>query len=221
MSIYLNGVEAPLPEGEHVLWQGSPSRGALALHAFHVRKIVVYFAALIALSALFAQSETEPMKFFMGSAKWLLLGGAMAAMFAYTVATLSSRTTLYAITERRVVMKVGIALPVVLNIPLHIIDGVDVKRRADGSGDLSLRLANKSRVAYAVLWPHARAWHVRYPQPLLRGLPNIDAVGATLKQALMSSAVGVESVTPSTERANPEQTVGGVSAGQSPAFATS
>ena len=172
MSTYLNGVESPLPEGEQVLWQGTPGRNALALNAFHARKIAIYFLVLIALSAAFAGGEAEPMKFFLASAKWLLLGGAMATAFAYTVAAMSSRTTLYAITERRVVMKVGIALPVVLNIPLHIIDGVDIKRRADGSGDLSLRLGNKSRVAYAVLWPHARAWHVRYPQPLLRGLPQ-------------------------------------------------
>lgn len=220
MSAYLDGVEAPLPDGEHVLWQGKPGRNALAINAFHARKIAIYFAALIALSAGFAYNEAHPMTFFLASAKWLVLGGAMATAFAYTVAALSSRTTLYAITERRVVMKVGIALPVVLNIPLHIIDGVDVKRRADGSGDLSLRLGNKSRVAYAVLWPHARAWHVRYPQPLLRGLPNIDAVGATLKQALLHSADGVESSNPTSERTAPEP-VGGAAVGPTPVFATS
>lgn len=219
MSTYLTGVEAPLPEGERVLWQGSPGRNALALHAFHARKIAIYFVALIALSGAFAQSEPDPMKFFLSSAKWLFMGGAMATLFAYTVAALSSRTTLYAITERRVVMKVGIALPVVLNIPLHIIDAVDVKRRSDGSGDLALRLGNNSRVAYAVLWPHARAWHVRYPQPLLRGLPNIDAIGATLRDALMSSAVGVENSV-ATEKVAPAIAVGSP-AGQSPVFATS
>lgn len=221
MSTYLNGVEAPLPEGEHVLWQGAPGRNALALHAFHARKIAIYFAVLIALTAAFAQSEPEPMAFFVSSAKWLLMGGAMATLFAYTVATLSSRTTLYAITERRVVMKVGIALPVVLNIPLHIIDGVDVKRRADGSGDLSLRLGNQSRVAYAVLWPHARAWHVRYPQPLLRGLPNVDVVGATLKNALMASTVGAENSVATPEKFAPAIAVGGSPAAQTPVFATS
>ena len=186
MSTFLEGVESPLPDGESILWQAKPERSALALHAFHARKIALYFLALICLSAIFARGEAEPLTFFLNSAKWLALGGAMACTFAFTVAALASRTTLYAITERRVVMKIGIALPIVLNIPLNIIDGVDIKRRPDGTGDVALRLANKSRVAFAVLWPHARAWHVRYPEPLLRGVTNVDAVGATLKQALQS-----------------------------------
>lgn len=204
MSTFLDGVEAPLPDGETILWQAKPARNTLALQAFHARKIALYFGALICLSAAFASNEAEPLKFFLSSAKWLALGASTACGFAFTVATLAARTSLYAITERRVVMKIGIALPVVLNIPLHIIDGVDVKRRADGSGDLALRLANKSRVAFAVLWPHARAWHVRYPQPLLRGLADIDAAGATLKQALLLANAGTVSDSPPAGRAVPE-----------------
>lgn len=220
MSTYLEGVESPLPDGEAILWQAKPSRGALALHAFHARKIALYFTALICVSAFLARGEAAPLQSFLASAKWLVLGGAMASAFAYTVATLSSRTTLYAITERRVVMKIGIALPVVLNIPLHVIDGVDIKRRADGSGDLALRLANKSRVAFAVLWPHARAWHVRYPEPLLRGLRDVDAVGATLRLALLSATAGTVSDSPPVERAIPELVAAGVQA-TAPALATS
>lgn len=220
MSAFLEGIEAPLPEGESILWQAVPSRNALAVHAFHVRKIAFYFGLLICFSAVFARGEAEPLQFFFASAKWLVVGGAMACGFAYTVAALAARTTLYAITERRVVMKIGIALPVVLNIPLHIIDGVDVKRRSDGSGDLALRLANKSRVAFAVLWPHARAWHVRYPEPLLRGLINVDAVGVTLKQALLSATAGTISDSPRVERDIPELS-GSAAKAPSPALATS
>lgn len=220
MSTFLEGVEAPLPDGETILWQAMPSRNALAVHAFHARKIAFYFGALICLSALFTKGEAEPLHVFFASAQWLAVGGAMACAFAYTVAALTARTTLYAITERRVVMKIGIALPVVLNIPLHIIDGVDVKRRSDGSGDLALRLANKSRVAFAVLWPHARAWHVRYPEPLLRGLVNVDAVGATLRQALLSATAGTVSNSAPVERDVPEMS-GSAAKATLPALATS
>lgn len=184
MSTFLEGVEAPLPDGERVLWQARPARGALALHAFHSRKIAIYFVVLIGLSAAFARSSTDPLATFLDSARWLTAGGVMACAFAFTVAALASRTTLYAITERRVVMKIGIALPIVLNIPLHAIDSVDVKRRADGSGDLALRLDPRNRIAFAVLWPHARAWRIRHPEPVLRGLTDVDAAGATLRQAL-------------------------------------
>lgn len=220
MSTFLEGVEAPLPDGEKILWQAKPARNALAVQAFHARKIALYFGALICLAAVFASNEAEPLKAFLSSAKWLALGGVTACGFALTVATLASRTSLYAITERRVVMKIGIALPVVLNIPLHIIDGVDVRRRADGSGDLALRLGHKSRVAFAVLWPHARAWHVRYPEPLLRGLTDIDAVGATLKQALLLASAGTASDRSALDRAVPEYS-GAPAKAPAPVLATS
>ncbi|MBC8089843.1 MAG: PH domain-containing protein [Phycisphaerae bacterium] len=188
MSTYLKGVEMPLPEGERVLWQGSPQFRDMAVHAFHARKIAIYFLGLIALTAFLNRDAPSFLEAMMSSAGLLALGGLMAVAFAVTVAMLSSRTTLYAITDKRVVMKVGIALPIVLNIPLRVIESVGIKQRSNGSGNISLRLANKSRVAYAVLWPHARPWRIRYPEPLLRDLPAIAAVGETLRAALLASA---------------------------------
>lgn len=188
MSVYLRGVEVPLPPGERVLWQGSPQFRLLALHAFHARKIAAYFACLIAVTAFTKRNEPDFLSAMTASGGLLAAGGAVAVAFALVVALLASRTTLYAITDKRVVMKVGIALPIVLNIPLAVIESVGIKQRSAGAGNLSLVLANKSRVAYAVLWPHARAWHVRYPQPLLRDLPDVATVGQTLRSALVATA---------------------------------
>ena len=36
----------PLPAGESVLWQGRPEWRGLALRAFHVRMVAIYFALL-------------------------------------------------------------------------------------------------------------------------------------------------------------------------------
>lgn len=188
MSTYLKGVEMPLPEGERLLWQGSPQFRSLAVNAFHARKIAIYFLGLIALTAVFNRNAPSFLQAMVSAAGLLALGGLMAVAFAITVAMLSSRTTLYAITDKRVVMKVGIALPIVLNIPLRVVESVGIKRRADGVGNIALKLANKNRVAYAVLWPHARPWRVRYPEPLLRDLPDIASVGETLRQALLMAA---------------------------------
>ncbi len=188
MSTYLPGVEMPLPEGERLLWQGSPQFRSMAVHAFHARKIAIYFLGLIVLTAILNRDAPAFVEAMVSSAGLLALGGIMAIAFAVTVAKLSARTTLYAITDKRVVMKVGIALPIVLNIPLHVIESVGIKQRANGGGNLSLKLANKNRVAYAVLWPHARPWRVRYPEPLLRDLPDIAVVGETLRVALLATA---------------------------------
>lgn len=184
--VFLRGVEMPLPEGERVLWQGAPARAELLLHAFHARKIVIYFGVLILLAGAFAGDSATPINTFFMATMWLSISATVACMFLFVFATLSARTTLYAITERRVVMKIGIALPVVLNVPLAIINSVNMRPRAHGRGDIALQLAGDSRVAYMVLWPHARAWHIRHPEPLLRGVADAANVGAILHSALLA-----------------------------------
>lgn len=183
---FLRGVEMPLPAGERVLWQGAPDRAALARHAFHVRKIAGYFIGLVALSVAFAARTATPWAGMLAGGATLLVSGAAACAFGLLLATLTARTTVYAVTERRVVLRIGIALPVVLNVPLRLVESVDVRRRPDGGGDLALRLAGGARVAYLVLWPHARAWRLRHPEPLLRAVADVDAVGRTLRAALLA-----------------------------------
>ncbi|MGA1462008.1 MAG: hypothetical protein ACO37Y_02315, partial [Steroidobacteraceae bacterium] len=46
------GLPERLPEGEHILWQGAPRWTSLAVRAFHVRKLAIYFGLLMALRAL-------------------------------------------------------------------------------------------------------------------------------------------------------------------------
>ncbi|MEO8333565.1 MAG: photosynthetic complex putative assembly protein PuhB [bacterium] len=185
---YVRGVESPLPAGERVLWQGAPDWRALARHTFHVRKVLVYFGALTVLSAVFARQGPTPWEQFSRAALWLAISATTAIGFAVVIAALTTRATTYAITTRRVVMRTGIALPVVLNIPLRLIEAVDARERAGGSGDIAIRLGADVRVAYLVLWPHVRAWRLRHPEPLLRGLSAHALVGRILHDALIAES---------------------------------
>lgn len=199
---YVRGVESPLPAGERVLWQGAPDWRALARHAFHVRKVLVYFGALVVLSALLASQGATPWQQFSHAALWLGISAATASGFAMVFAVLTMRATTYAITTRRVVMRTGIALPVVLNIPLRLITAVDACARPGGSGDIAIRLGPDVRVAYLVLWPHVRAWRLRHPEPSLRGLVEHAMVGGILQNALIAeseSALGAPVVVPEAE----------------------
>ena len=36
---------------------------------------------------------------------------------------------------------------------------------------------------YALLWPHARPWRYRSPEPMLRAVPDAQAVAARLTRA--------------------------------------
>jgi len=56
------GIPAPLPPGEHVIWQGSPDRWEVAKSAFHIRKLALYFALIFIIQAVsIVQSGTQPL----------------------------------------------------------------------------------------------------------------------------------------------------------------
>jgi hypothetical protein len=101
-------------------------------------------------------------------------------------AWMSAQTTLYTLTNRRIVMRIGIVLTISFNLPLRWIAAAHVKTNADGSGDIALELKGSDRIAYLHLWPHARPWELSKAQPSLRCLRNVSAAGDLLHAAWIS-----------------------------------
>ncbi|MCF8509643.1 MAG: hypothetical protein K9G83_12955, partial [Hyphomonadaceae bacterium] len=81
----------------------------------------------------------------------------------------------------------GFALPKAINIPFTIVETATLKTNSDGSGDLGLTLTSPNKVAYLLIWPHARPWKVTRPQPSLRAIPNASAVAVQLMHALKAA----------------------------------
>jgi len=184
----VTGLPETLPQGEHMLWQGAPVWWPFALRALHVRLVLGYFALLMVWSlgvdlyagialgdALLTASRLVPVAF-------------AAAGFLAFYAWLAQRSTVYTITNRRVVMRYGVALPRMLNLPFTVIDSAALKTYRDGTGDIPLCLDEDERVSYLMLWPHARPWCTRKPQPMLRNVPDAGAVASILGKALASVA---------------------------------
>ena len=184
------GLPEPLPRGERLLWQGSPDGSILAIEALHWRKLVVYFAVLLAWRAENVLSGGGSAVQAAIAAAWLLPLAAFAIGIALTLATLIRRTTVYTLTDRRVVMRIGIVLTMTLNLPHRQIDGAALHAGRDGHGDIALQLAPGVRIGYVHLWPHARPWQVRWPQPMLRAVPQAAQVAALLADALRATAIG-------------------------------
>jgi hypothetical protein len=185
----VKGLPEQLPEGEHMLWQGSPRWQSLALHAFHVRKVAIYFGVLAAWRVLSALYDGQPVASFATGLLWLLLAGAAGVALLALLAWLNSRATVYTITSRRLVMRFGVALPMMVNIPFRVIESAALRTFKDGAGDIPLTLDSSSRVGYLHLWPHVRPWRVARPQPALRAVADAQAVANTLSQALAACAV--------------------------------
>ena len=184
-----HGLPEALPEGERILWQGSPDAARLAQRVFHIRKLAVYFAALIALRVAFLLSDGVPAAQVARSLV-LLVPLALSCLAILAVLTrLSARSTVYTLTDRRVVMRIGIVLTLTFNIPLRHVAAADLRLDADGHGDLPLTLTPGDRIAWVHLWPHCRPWKLAQPQPMLRCVPRAAEVARLLGEA-WSAATG-------------------------------
>jgi hypothetical protein len=176
-----------LPEGEIVLWQGRPSWRSLALQAFHIRKIAIYFGLILMCRIALEVYRQASLSSIAADAAPLLLVAAGAIALSASLAWLYGRTTVYTITNRRVFMRFGAALPMMLNIPFRIVGAAGLKVHRDGTADIPLRLMGTGRVTYPQLWPHARPWRLTHPEPMLRSLPDGAKVASLLATALSAS----------------------------------
>lgn len=183
----IRGLPGRLPEGEKILWQGSPCWRSLARRAYHVPLVGSYLAILLVWAAISSANERSLAEAALSTA--LLLALALAALSILALlAWLTARTTIYTITNRRVAMQIGIALPVTLNIPFRIVEAAGFRANADRTGDIPLSLAPDGRIAYLVLWPHARPWLVSRPEPMLRAVPEARGVAEILARAVAAYA---------------------------------
>jgi Bacterial PH domain len=182
------GLPEELPEGERILWQGAPRWQSLALRTFRVRMLGAYFAVLVLWRLVASITSGEgPLQVAIGTGILLAVAaGAMAVLAA--LAWLYARTTVYTITNRRLVMRFGIALSMSVNFPFRLIDSAALRSYGDGTGDIPLTLAAGERVAYAVLWPNARPWRFSQPQPMLRSVPDAQRAASILSTALAQAA---------------------------------
>jgi hypothetical protein len=186
-----HGLPEALPADEKILWQGAPDWRLVAVEIFHARKLAIYFALMLTLRAGFVLAEGGGMAEVLSGWAWLAPLAVVAVGIMVALARLSAQTTAYTVTDRRVVLRIGIVLTVTFNIPYRRIEAAGVMRRGkDGHGDLVLTLSPGDRIPILQLWPHARPWQVTRPQPALRGLRNAAEVGRVLTQA-WSAARGV------------------------------
>ncbi len=174
----IKGLPGFLPKGESIVWQGSPDWRSLARGVFHTRLVAVWFA--IAFGSAFIAGGTG----LKGAAITLLvalLGLGILAALAVT----QSRTTVYTLTDKRIVMRFGIALPKCINLPLKLIESADLKPAGAGHADVALKLHGRFPLGWLQMWPHVRPWQVGDLQPMLRSVPDSFApvLAATLAKA--------------------------------------
>lgn len=182
------GLPAHLPEGENILWQGSPSASATGWRVLHIGWVGAYFAVLLAWRLIAGLSDGHTLSQIAIDSIPLAVVAVAAICVLAGLARLIARTTIYTITNRRLVMRFGVALPISVNLPFKAIRSAGTALNADGTGDVAIEVDDLGKLTYLHLWPHTRAWYVRRAQPSLRGVPDAQNVAALLSRALHAAA---------------------------------
>ena len=177
------------PQDEKILWQGNPSRNSMAVHVFHVRKIVIYFGLLMAFQLASGLYDGTAASVIAGDLAVLLAGSTLCLVLLAGLAWGYSRSTIYTVTSRRLVMRHGIALPMSINIPFSKIDAAQMVEHANGTGTITMQITDDNRLAWLALWPSVRPWSFKSPQPALRCIENPRSV-ASLIAATIAAAEG-------------------------------
>ena len=173
----VKGLPGVLPKDETIVWQGSPDWRALARGVFHTRLVAGWFI-LVAMAAFVAGGTG-----LTGAIVTLLvatLGLGVLALLAWAQA----RSTVYTLTQKRIVMRFGTALPKCVNLPLALVASANVRPVGDQC-DIALVINGRFPLGWLQMWPHVRPWKVADPQPMLRAVPTalVPILAETLANA--------------------------------------
>ena len=178
----------PLPAGETILWQGSPDWRRLARRAFHVRAWSRSTSRRCSPGRRRQPASTARRAGGRcGRRLWFGRWRRAAIGLLTLLAWLTARTTIYTITNRRVVLRVGIALPMSINLPFALI----AARRCGRSPTARrhpTRHAAGERIAYADALAARAALASAGPSRCCAPCPSARAVARVLARALAAAA---------------------------------
>jgi len=143
------------------------------------------------------------------SIKWIAPLAVIGLVTLWALAYFTARTTVYTVTNKRVVMRLGIVLTVSFNLPFSQIASADVRMLQNGFGDITLALKGADRIGWVHLWPSVRPWRIAKPEPTLRAVPDVEMVAAQLRDAwsqntgLAANAAAVTSAAQNERREGP------------------
>lgn len=163
----------PAPD-EKVLWKGRPAFRLFARTAFHTLTLGVYFAVLVVIAMMMGNTNAAIVS--------AALGAALIAIL-YLLAWLSTRSTLYILTDTRLIMRIGMAIETRINLPLKQVAAANFRARGKGHGDIAFELTGERLLSTLLLWPHVRPFHYAMPQPMLRAVPEAAHVAQMIAEA--------------------------------------
>lgn len=178
------GLPEHLPAGETLLWQGSPNPLAFAVEVMRLRFVAVLVGGLVLWRTAAGVHDGIGMGALSIVAGGTLIGGLVALGLLGLAGWLMARGTIYSITSQRLVIRHGVAMPMAINIPFTKVASAAAADGHAGSTTIALSLLPGARSSLIALWPHARPWHLRRPEPSVRCIADGERVVSLLAEAL-------------------------------------
>ena len=185
----INGLPENLPEGESIVWQGAPRWTALANRVFQVRTLALYFAALIGIHVVYKLMDGASSSHVWGGVSWQLTLATVSLGLLSGAAWLYARSTVYTLTNKRLVLRSGVATPMMVNLPLEKLESAGLRLCSDGTGDLLFTPTSDTKLYYMLLWLHVWLLGFRKIQPLFRGIPDAQNVARLLAETVRSEGM--------------------------------
>lgn len=176
------GLPKPLPEGETLLWQGSPDSATLAREAFKANWVLGYLLVIAVWRASVAFADGGFALSVAVFLPYLVLAGAGYGIVRL-LARASAKAAIYSITTHRVILRIGAALQVTWTVPFTKVAAASLATRPTGTGTVALELVDGQHISWLALWPHLRPGFAKKVQPAFRCIPDAARVARILSDA--------------------------------------
>ena len=167
-----------------VFWQGAPTVSGTFWQILRGRWVALYLLVLLVYRTASAMAAGGGIAELTGAVASVAVLAMILGALLYVLARLLAGASHYSITGSHLVIRLGVALPMTVSLPLGVIDRADLVRHRDGSGDIVLTLNHEQRAGYIVMWPHVRPFGFLRVRPMLRALTDVDAAADALADAI-------------------------------------
>ena len=121
-----------------------------------------------------------------------LSSGILASFILMALAGIQSQSSVYIITENRVIIKSGAALSFLISIPFKKIKAVNLQKRKGSLGTISFELSSGKRVPYISCWPSVRPWKLKNTEPAFSCIEDVDEVATILRKSVMAGTISLQ-----------------------------
>jgi len=193
---YKTKFEAPknildaIPNGESILWKGRPSLWGFSWNLFGLKWITLYLSMLSIVSVARFFASDFYTAFYVDFLPFFL-SGIFASIILIGLAATQTYSTVYIITENRVIIKTGAALSFLISMPFKKIKEVNLQKRGASIGTISFELLSEKRVPYISCWPSVRPWRFKRTQPAFSCIGSVDEVATILRKTAMTGNISL------------------------------